>query len=154
MKKTLFTVIALLIVAPNCSKEDEDWIDTDGCSQNWPVEHTTAEAQADLVGSGGFAPSDAVKPLYAPCDDASECESGACTLGYCTMTCVSTHDCEPDVAECVRFGDESICMPVCDGDDECAAYGCSDGVCSSCGSFSAIDGITVSACADGVETVE
>jgi hypothetical protein len=70
------------------------------------------------------------------------------------MTCVTAHDCEPDVAECVSFGDENICMPVCEGDDECSAYGCSDGVCSSCANFDAVDGIGVEVCADVVETIE
>ena len=163
MRRTLLVMGLLLLATPNCSQQSKSgWHEMwSGCSHQGGYYAGTGEAQSALTGSGGFGAGsgtvddeEAAAPLYAPCEDASDCESGLCELGYCTMTCVTVHDCEPDVAECVPFGDGNICMPACDSDADCAAYGCSGNDCSACASFAAVDEIGVTVCADQVDPVE
>lgn len=143
MRRTVLAMGALLLGTPNCSQEDQGkW---DDCGKGY-------EAMASA--GAALSANDDLRPLYAPCDDDAECESGTCPTGYCTMTCVTVHDCEPEVAECAPFADGNICMPVCEDANDCASYGCSDGACSSCSSVAAVNGITVSVCADNETPVE
>lgn len=93
------------------------------------------------VGGGGN-PDGA--PLYRPCSDGLECESGLCRYGYCTHACQKVSDCEYGVAECVPFGGVAVCMPHCDTVLDCEPYGTPP---SMCGYAAAIDNWGVTVCA-------
>ncbi|MBI4700472.1 MAG: hypothetical protein HY744_04775 [Deltaproteobacteria bacterium] len=88
-------------------------------------------------------------PLYEPCEQDGECASGKCPMGYCTKDCAQVTDCELGVAECVSFGGETVCRPVCKTQEDCKKYGCAEeSVCSACGYGKAVDDWGVKICAD------
>ena len=116
---------------------------------------TTGTATGTATGSGGGGTGGAgTAPLYAPCTSESDCESGRCPMGYCTIDCTDVGECEQGVAECVEFVDLTVCMPVCSVQTDCQAYGCSGGVCSQCGYAEAVDLWGVTTCGDWGEYIE
>lgn len=96
------------------------------------------------AGSGGGGNPDGA-PLYRPCTDGLECESGLCRYGYCTHACDKVSDCEFGAAECVPFGGVAVCMPVCSSVLDCEPYGTPP---SMCGYAPAIDNWGVTVCAN------
>ena len=91
-------------------------------------------------GGGAAAPT----PLLGPCSADAECESGNCSMGYCTRTCAAPIECPKDSA-CVHFDAKTqICMPTCGDAGDCSAFGSK----SDCGWAAAVDGAPSTACAD------
>jgi len=82
--------------------------------------------------------------LLSACAGNAECESGSCTMGYCSHTCASPDEC-PSGSACVRFdGATQACMPLCAAPSDCDAFGHG----SDCGYAVAVDGAPTTACAE------
>lgn len=93
------------------------------------------------MGTGGSGPAGF---LY-PCGKDTDCETMKCRYGYCTMDCAKFDECTLGVGECIKFGGEQICMPVCTSTSDCAAAYAEP---SACGYTTAVDGTPVTTCAD------
>ncbi len=90
------------------------------------------------------------KPLYEKCAAGSQCQSGLCPMGFCTMPCTDSKECTFNVGECVDFNADgnAHCFPVCHAQADCADYGCAEQVCSECGFGYAVDDWPIAVCAD------
>jgi hypothetical protein len=94
-------------------------------------------------GAGGSGGATAT-PLLGSCAADAECESGSCTMGYCTVTCASPGEC-PESSACVHFDPKTqVCMPLCAEAKDCGGFGAK----SDCGYATAVDGAPTTACAD------
>lgn len=88
------------------------------------------------------------KKLLEACDKSNECDSGLCSMGYCTAECASWQECTDEGAEvyadCVNVGPLQQCVPYCGSQTDCEEYGGQ----SHCGYAQAVDAVGVVVCAD------
>ena len=89
-----------------------------------------------------------LKPLLEPCATSGECDSGLCSMGYCTLECGTWQECSDDDAgvygDCVNVGPLQQCVPYCGDQSDCESFG---GI-SGCGYVQAVDALGVNVCAD------
>ena len=101
--------------------------------------------------TGGAGGSPSGLPLYAACQDPSECESMDCRFGFCTQGCAKYDDCILGKGECVPVKGVLVCTPDCALTSECdGKYGPP----SECGFAEAVDGFGVTTCADWEATLK
>ena len=109
--------------------------------------------ESDVPGSSGAGSDNpngepTGKPMLEACAQSSECQSGLCSMGYCTKPCATWTECTDEAAEiygdCVNVGPLQQCAPYCGSQADCAEYG----TLSSCGYVQAVDAVPVVVCAD------
>ncbi len=123
-----------------CTSDGQGFGSCEGCSDRPDPTGGSGAGGSVSTGSGGEG-----APLYRPCEDGSQCASGFCSNGFCTLPCSKVSDCEFGVAECVSFAGTTACMPVCASVTDCLVYGAPP---SSCGFATAIDNWSVTVCAN------
>lgn len=95
-------------------------------------------------GGAGTGGGSSAAPIGSPCSADSQCESGLCAMGYCTLECAARSEC-PEGSACVRFeGSMQACLPGCGAVDDCDRFGPA----STCGWAAAVDGSPATVCAD------
>ncbi|RLB58379.1 MAG: hypothetical protein DRI90_16830 [Deltaproteobacteria bacterium] len=117
------------------------------CDTEWDA---TCVAEVTQFGCG-TCDATGTKPLFAPCIAGTECQSGMCPMGYCTITgCTGYADCGGmSVGECVQLDGQPTCAPSCTVQNDCTTYGCGGTVCSECGFSPEVEiGWPVTVCAD------
>lgn len=102
-------------------------------------------------GTGTGGTGGALGGYLDACAQGTQCQSGKCPYGYCTKPCVKYDDCTLGVGECISFGGEKICMPVCTDTSDCIAEYAPP---SACGFTTAVDGAPVTTCADWLGQLE
>ncbi len=119
-----------------CNAAGDAFASCEGCK-----DRPEAAGGGGPIGEGGFGGGAA---LYRACSSGDQCESGFCQSGYCTVPCAKVSDCEYQIAECVPFAGQTVCMPTCKTALDCEPFGPPD---SRCGYAPAVDNWGVTACA-------
>ncbi len=119
-----------------CSEKGDAFGACEGC----PDRPDPGEGGGPLGQGGGTGEG----PLFRACSDGSECQTGLCQSGYCTVACTKVSDCEYPIAECVPFAGSTVCMPTCKTALDCEPFGTPQ---SKCGYATATDNWGVTVCA-------